>query len=55
MDLIFGLPNQTIEDCEETLEKVVNLGVEHISYYSLILEEGTLMDKWYNRRKNKTS
>ncbi|MCF6463209.1 radical SAM family heme chaperone HemW [Clostridium sp. Cult1] len=53
VDLMFGLPNQTIKDCEETLEKVVKLGVEHISYYSLILEEKTLMDKWYIEGKIK--
>lgn len=53
VDLIFGLPNQTIGDCQETLEKMVKLQVEHISYYSLILEENTLMNKWYNEGKIK--
>lgn len=47
VDLIFGLPDQTIEDCINTLKKVIDLGVEHISYYSLILEENTMMKKWY--------
>lgn len=51
VDLIFGLPNQTMEDCKETLEKIAKLDVEHISYYSLILEEKTLMDKWYKEGK----
>lgn len=50
-DLIFGLPDQTLEDCEEALEKLAHLEIEHISYYSLILEERTLMDKWYNEGK----
>lgn len=41
VDLIFGLPNQSLGDVLNTLERVINLGVEHISYYGLIVEEGT--------------
>lgn len=51
VDLIFGLPNQTVEDCINSLDAVVTLGVKHISYYSLIIEEGTLMDKWHREGK----
>jgi len=51
VDLMFALPNQTLEDCISTLEVVTDLEVEHISYYSLILEEKTLMDKWYREGK----
>lgn len=40
-DLIFALPNQTSEMWIETLNNVISLGVDHISCYSLILEEGT--------------
>lgn len=53
VDLMFGLPNQTVEDCINSLETVVDLGVQHISYYSLIIEEGTLMDRWYEEGKLK--
>ncbi|NMB27225.1 MAG: oxygen-independent coproporphyrinogen III oxidase [Tissierellia bacterium] len=53
VDLMFGLPNQTLEDCQKTLEEITRLEVEHISYYSLILEERTLMNRWYNERKIK--
>jgi len=53
VDLMFGLPNQAVEDCISTLEMVTDLGVEHISYYSLILEERTLMNKWYKEGKIK--
>jgi len=45
VDLIFGLPNQSIEMLEESVKKVIELKPEHISVYSLILEEGT---KIYN-------
>lgn len=41
LDLIFGLPNQTEQDWSETLARVLDLSVEHISAYGLIPEEGT--------------
>lgn len=44
-DLMFALPNQTLEMWKETLEKVVSIGVDHISCYSLMLEEGTKLYK----------
>lgn len=45
IDLMLALPNQTIEDLEESLQKVINLKPNHISLYSLILEEGTKLEK----------
>lgn len=47
VDLIFGLPNQTIDNVIDSLKKAIELGVEHISYYGLILEEGTRLYKSY--------
>lgn len=41
LDLMFGIPNQTIETLSKSLECVLSLNPEHISAYSLILEEGT--------------
>lgn len=41
LDLMFGLPKQTIEDMEETLENVITLKPKHLSCYSLKIEEGT--------------
>lgn len=41
VDLMFGLPNQSLTNFKETLEKIVELSPEHISAYSLIIEEGT--------------
>ena len=41
VDLMLGLPNQRIKDLKDSLEKVIELQPEHISVYSLILEEGT--------------
>ncbi|NLZ82422.1 MAG: radical SAM family heme chaperone HemW, partial [Clostridiales bacterium] len=41
IDLMSALPGQTIETWERTLNTVIELGPEHISAYSLIIEEGT--------------
>lgn len=43
VDLMSALPGQTLKSYEETLNKVVRLEPEHISAYSLIVEENTLM------------
>ncbi|MGE5590411.1 MAG: radical SAM family heme chaperone HemW [Bacillota bacterium] len=41
LDLMYGLPGQTLADWRETLDWAVSLGPEHISAYSLIIEPGT--------------
>lgn len=41
VDLMIGLPNQKIIDLKESLKKIVDLQPEHISVYSLIVEDGT--------------
>ena len=41
VDLMYGIPGQTLDSLAETLRKVAELKPEHISAYSLILEEGT--------------
>lgn len=41
IDLMFGFPNETIEEWESDIEQALNLHVEHISAYSLMYEEGT--------------
>ena len=41
VDLMFGIPSQTIDSLEYSLEQFIFLGAEHISIYSLQLEEGT--------------
>lgn len=41
VDLMIGLPEQSIADIKNTLEKVVKLEPKHISVYSLIVEENT--------------
>lgn len=51
IDIMFGLPNQSLEDYKETLEDIVKLNPEHISAYSLIIEEGTYFYKLYEENK----
>jgi oxygen-independent coproporphyrinogen-3 oxidase len=41
VDLMFGLPHQTMEDVRTSIQLVLDRKVTHISFYSLILEEGT--------------
>ena len=47
VDLMSALPGQTLESYKETLRKVLALRPEHISAYSLIIEEGTPFAKLY--------
>jgi len=51
VDLMFGLPNQTSEAWRESLEEISKLEPDHISAYSLIIEEGTLFYKLYEQDK----
>lgn len=51
VDLMLGLPNQTIKDLKDSLEKVIKLGATHISVYSLIVEEGTVISKLLDEEK----
>ena len=47
IDLMSALPGQSVESWMDTLESVVELKPEHISAYSLIIEEGTPFYDWY--------
>ena len=45
IDFMIGLPNQTIENIKESLQKIKKLNPEHVSVYSLIVEENTILSK----------
>lgn len=47
VDLISAIPKQTLESWEETLTTIIELEPEHISAYSLIVEEGTPFAELY--------
>jgi len=46
LDLIYGLPKQTLADWKHSLNAALSLDVEHLSLYSLTIEEGTLLEEW---------
>lgn len=46
LDVIFGMPGQPLERWESTLKQAVGLAPEHLSLYSLTLEEGTPLLGW---------
>ncbi|APB31005.1 radical SAM family heme chaperone HemW [Vagococcus teuberi] len=46
IDLIYALPNQTMESFEDTLDKAIGLDLPHYSMYSLILENKTMFYNW---------
>lgn len=52
VDLMSALPAQTVESYRTTLETVAKLSPEHISAYSLIIEEGTPFFKRYAEGEN---
>ncbi len=49
IDIMSGLPDESFEEYKNTLRRVVELAPEHISAYSLIIEEGT---PFYNAKLN---
>ncbi len=51
VDIIFAYPEQTLKDFEKDLEMILRLKPQHISVYSLQIEEKTLYHYWYKRGK----
>lgn len=49
LDMIYGTPTETDADVAETLERALDTGVDHISAYSLIIEDGTRMARKVRR------
>lgn len=49
LDLIFGLPEQPLENWQRTLELALGLAPEHFSLYALSLEHGTPFGAWSRR------
>jgi len=46
LDLIYGAPRQTMRMWQESLHAALALEPEHISFYSLTIEDGTTFDRW---------
>jgi oxygen-independent coproporphyrinogen-3 oxidase len=49
LDLIYGLPEQTLSTWQTTVKRILDLHPEHISAYALTLEHGTPFGKWSSR------
>ena len=53
VDLMQALPGQDLQSFGDTLQKVIALQPEHISAYSLIIEENTRFYEWYGEDSDK--
>ncbi|OBZ08199.1 MULTISPECIES: radical SAM family heme chaperone HemW [Bacillales] len=51
IDLMFGLPGQTVELLRDSVSRAMELGLPHYSIYSLKVEENTLFHKLYERNE----
>ena len=51
IDLIFGFPNQTLDEWESDVQTAVSLAPTHISAYSLMYEEGTTLYRMMSEGK----
>ncbi len=46
LDMLFAIPNQTLEDLNRDIDLALKQGVTHISYYSVIVEDNTALSRW---------
>lgn len=51
LDIIYGLPGQTVNSYEDSLNRLLTFMPQHISVYSLMLEEGTALSLLVNKNK----
>lgn len=51
IDLIYGLPDLTLEQWEKEIDTALQLGVQHISAYCLTIEEKTALASWIKKKK----
>lgn len=51
IDLMFGFPDETLTDWQSDIDAAIQLGVEHISAYSLMYEEGTALYRMLEQGK----
>jgi oxygen-independent coproporphyrinogen III oxidase len=49
LDLIYGLPEQTLQTWQTTVNRILDLRPEHISAYALTLEHGTPFGRWSSK------
>ena len=51
IDLIYGIPNMTIEKWSKNLQTAIDFSPPHISAYALTIEENTVFSDWVNKKK----
>ena len=51
IDLMYGFPNETLDDWKRDIDEALSLNVEHISAYCLMIEEGTVL---YEQMRNES-
>lgn len=49
LDLIYGIPGQSLSDLEKDIKIFINSDTPHLSMYSLGIESGTPLGKWYKK------
>ena len=55
VDLMYGVPNETISDWEGDIDAAIALDVEHLSAYCLTIEEETELWRWLSQKKGNPS
>ncbi len=53
IDLIYGLPNQSIADWEQNIEQAFDLDIQHLSAYALTVENKTILSQMVKKNKVK--
>ncbi len=51
VDLIYGLPELTLDEWMDHVNRVIELGIQHISAYCLTVEEKTSLHHWVSQQK----
>ncbi len=51
VDLIYGLPNFTLDEWKENIQTVIKFGIQHVSAYCLTVEQKTVLSKWVEQNK----
>ena len=53
IDLMYGFPGETLDNWQDDITKALDLGVEHLSAYCLMIEEGTVLYEKMRNGENK--
>ena len=49
VDLMYGFPDETLDDWQRDIDAALSLGVEHLSAYCLMIEEGTVLARMLHK------